>query len=186
MSHTTQICTDAVVTFLDDEGAEQYTPHTMTAQDGNPDIGKCQRMLEAAEKMRASLVLASQTLVSPGRPSTGIHRLQELTTNVAQETWLSSSNRLSASSAEQPEGPLAQAGTMTPTSLSPPQSRRSSIAGGQEVYVTPTLLSESLSSSDNTTTGFEDDNFPVDDSESLRHSPGKPRHGLCSRSVFGI
>ncbi|KAL1942910.1 hypothetical protein VTO73DRAFT_4581 [Trametes versicolor] len=156
MSHTARIRPDLDVASHNDQDLEKHPPHTTTTvQHDDSDIEECEDVFEA---VKVPLVLASQTL--------------DLTTNVAQETWLASNNGLSALCTEQPEGPLAPAGTTTPTSLSPPQSRRSSIAGGEEVYMPPALLSDSRSRSDNAATGSKDADFSTDSvSESLRHSP---------------
>ncbi|EIW59030.1 uncharacterized protein TRAVEDRAFT_20824 [Trametes versicolor FP-101664 SS1] len=150
MSHTAQIRPDFDVASHNNQDLEEHPPHAMTAQDSDSDVKECQCMPEAAEKMKVSLVLAYQTL----------------------ETRLAGDNRLSALSVDQPKGPLAPAGTMTPTSLSPPQSHRSSIAGSQQIYMPSAPLFEPRSRSDNAVTGSEDAAFPMDSvSESVRHSP---------------
>lgn len=73
MSTTTQIYTDAVIAFPDD----QHSPHDMAATQGDSDVDECQRILEAAEKMKASLILVNQTLVSLDRLSSSARALRE-------------------------------------------------------------------------------------------------------------
>lgn len=97
---------------------------------------------------------------------------------VVQETWLAMNARLSALRAEQPEGALAPADTMTQTSLEPPQSPGSSIAHDQEVDRPSSWLFESPSNSDNAVNDPEDVDASMDVSDSQCHSPGKPRYRM--------
>ncbi|EIW59023.1 uncharacterized protein TRAVEDRAFT_48150 [Trametes versicolor FP-101664 SS1] len=149
MSDTAQICLDVVVAFSDDQGVEQHPPHSMAAMQGGSDVDECQRMLEAAEKMKASLILVNQTL----------------------ETWLAVNARLAALCEEQPEGALAPAGMMLQLAVSPPQSPFSPMTHDHEVDMPSTWLSESPSRSDDAVDGPEENDFPMDVSGSWRHSP---------------
>lgn len=188
MSDAAQICLDVVVAFADDQGIEQHPPgppHGMAATQGGSDVDECQRMLEAAEKMKASLILVNQTLVSPDRPS-GSARAWGLMMRLVQETWLAVNARLAALCEEQPEGALAPAGMMLQPTVSPPQSPCSPMTHDYEVDMPFTWLSESPSSSDDAADDPEEDDSPMDVSDSWRQSPGKPRHGMCLRSVFDI
>ncbi|OJT04288.1 hypothetical protein TRAPUB_5022 [Trametes pubescens] len=151
MSNPAQNCTDVVVAFTDEQlDLEQHPPHDMAAREDNPDVQECQQlMLEAAENMKAALLLGHQSL----------------------ETWLAMNARLSALRAEQPEGALAPADTMTQTSLEPPQSPGSSIAHDQEVDRPSSWLFESPSNSDNAVNDPEDVDASMDVSDSQCHSP---------------
>lgn len=185
MSDATQICLDAGVVFSDNQDIEQHSPHGIATTQGGSDVGECQRMLEAAEKMKESLILVNQTLVSPDRPSSSA-RASKLIMHVVQETWLAVNTRLAALCEEQPEVTLAPAGMMLRPAVESPESPCSPMAHNYEVDIPSTWLSESPSSSEAAVNDLEEAEVPMDVSDSWRHSPGKSRHIMCSRSVFGI
>lgn len=185
MSDTARICLDADIAFSDDQGIEQHPPHGLATTQGGSDVEECQRMLEAAEKMKESLILVNQTLVSPDRPSSSTH-LSELIMHVVQETWLAVNTRLAALCEEQPEVTLAPAGMMLRPAVESPQSPCSPMMHDYEVDMPSTWLSESPSSSDDARNDPEEDDHSMDVSDSWCYSPGKPRHIMCSRPVFDI